>query len=109
MGGAAVELLATQLMERRLGELAEPYEEGRAGRYAKAAKGLSAVGTAVMGFAGRRRAGAVGGASLLLAGSVCERLAVFHAGYQSAADPRYTVEPQRRRLAQARAASPEPQ
>jgi hypothetical protein len=45
----------------------------------------------------------------MLAGSMCERLAVFHAGYQSAADPRYTVEPQRRRLAQARAASPEPQ
>jgi len=46
---------------------------------------------------GRRRAGAAIGAGLLLAGEVCLRWSVFKAGFQSAADPRYTVEPQRER------------
>ncbi|MDQ4070679.1 MAG: polysulfide reductase, partial [Actinomycetota bacterium] len=31
-------------------------------------------------------------------GSVCTRFAVFHAGRQSAEDPKYTVVPQRRRV-----------
>jgi hypothetical protein len=40
---------------------------------------------------------AVSGAALLV-GSACLRWGVFHAGVQSAKDPKYTVVPQRRRL-----------
>jgi hypothetical protein len=35
---------------------------------------------------------------MLLAGSLCERWAVFRAGFQSAHDPKYTVGPQRERV-----------
>ena len=38
------------------------------------------------------------GAVTLLAGSVCERWAVFKAGFASAQDPKYTVGPQRDRV-----------
>ena len=35
----------------------------------------------------------------LLSSSVCTRFGIFHAGQQSARDPKYTVVPQRERLA----------
>jgi DMSO reductase anchor subunit len=98
VGGAAVEFLATKLMEHRLGELGEPYREGAAGRYAKASKALTAAGAAVVALWGRKRTAAVAGGVALLAGSVCQRWAVFKAGHQSADDPKYTVKPQRRRV-----------
>ena len=97
--GAVVELAAGQVMERRLGELAEPYHQGAAGRYARLAKGCTAAGAAAIGLAGRRRRPlAMAGAGLLLAGSALERLAVYKAGFQSARDPKYVVKPQRARL-----------
>jgi hypothetical protein len=34
---------------------------------------------------------------MILAGAAFERLAIFKAGFQSARDPRYTVDPQRAR------------
>ncbi len=105
VAGAAVELASAQVMEHRLGELAEPYSEGAAGRYAKLAKGLTSAGAAVIALGGRRRIAAAAGGVLVLAGSVCERFAVFHAGSQSANDPKYTVGPQRRRVEQRAARS----
>jgi hypothetical protein len=97
--GAVVELAAGQVMEHRLGELAEPYHQGVAGRYARLAKGCTAAGAAAIGLAGRRRRPlAMAGAGLLLAGSALERLAVYKAGFQSARDPKYVVKPQRARL-----------
>jgi hypothetical protein len=39
----------------------------------------------------------------LLAGSACTRFGIFRAGLESARDPKYTVQPQRRRLAKAKA------
>jgi hypothetical protein len=36
----------------------------------------------------------------LLAGGVFERLGLLHAGIQSTQDPKYVVEPQRRRIAE---------
>jgi hypothetical protein len=35
-----------------------------------------------------------------MAASACTRFGVFHAGQESARDPKYTVVPQRERLAQ---------
>jgi hypothetical protein len=97
-GGAAVELAVAGLMKRRLGELAEPYRNGRAGRLARAAGALSAAGALLLGVRGGKRPFAIGGAAALLAGSLLERWAVFEAGHASASDPRYTVAPQRARL-----------
>jgi hypothetical protein len=98
--GAAVELGAVGVMDRRLGELAEPYHQGPAGRYARLARSCTALGAAAVAAAGtRRRWAAVVGSGLLLAGSAFERLAVYKAGYESARDPKYVVKPQRERAA----------
>ena len=92
-GGASM-----RLMEHRLGELGEPYRKGAAGRFAKLAQGLSIAGALVMAARGRRHPGAIAGGGLILGGAACQRWAIFKAGFQSAADPKYTVRPQRARL-----------
>ena len=96
--GVATELAATAVMDRRLGPLAQPYREGQAGLYMRAAKALTIGGAALTLSAGRRRVGpARVGSVLVLVGAACTRLAVLAAGTQSANDPQATVEPQRRR------------
>ena len=97
IAGGAAELAVAQLMERSLGAAAEPYGKGAAGRLSKAAQAMTAAGTAMMAL-GRRRGLVRTGAGLLLAGAACERWAVYRAGFASAADPDYTVGPQRDRL-----------
>ncbi len=100
VAGALLEGAATQLMEHRLGDLAEPFHQGECGRYARPAKALTTVGAAVVGYGGRRsRALAVAGGAAVLAGAALERLTIFKAGFQSARDPKYTVQRQRARLA----------
>jgi hypothetical protein len=95
-------------MERRLGELGEPYREGEAGRFARGAKVAVAAGLGLLasgrGPAAARRPAAArtrtaAGAALLLAGAMATRWSVYKAGLQSAADPRYVIEPQRARRA----------
>jgi formate-dependent nitrite reductase membrane component NrfD len=98
VAGAVLEVAASQAMERHLGELGAPYRTGKAGRFSVAAKALSAAGAALLNRSGRRRSVAIAGGAALLAGSLCERFAVYHAGFQSARDPRSTVGPQRARL-----------
>jgi hypothetical protein len=101
VAGAVLELASGHLMEQRLGSLVgEPYRIGAAGRLTRLARGCTASGAAIVALTGRRRAGAVGGGALVIAGSVLQRLAVFRAGQQSARDPKYTVVPQRRRLSE---------
>jgi hypothetical protein len=100
--GAGLGLAATSIMERRLGALGEPYRQERAGRLSKAFKSLHGAGGGLLVLAGRRRPlGTRLGAALILGGSVCERLSILEAGRQSAADPKFTVEPQRERRAEA--------
>jgi hypothetical protein len=94
LAGAAGELASTTLMEGRLGELGEPYREGEAGRFARAAKALTAAGGLLMATRRRRS-----GAAMMLAGAFATRWSIYKAGFQSAADPRYVVEPQRARAA----------
>jgi hypothetical protein len=97
VGGAGA-LVAEAVMEKNLGRLlGEPYHQGQAGAFARTAKVLLGAGTLTMALAGRSRAGAVAGGSLLLAGVAYERWAVFKAGFASANDPKYTVVPQRER------------
>lgn len=98
LAGAAAELVATPVMERRLGELAEPYHQGVAGRYATAARASVAAGAALVALGTRCHRLARVGACLVAAGGICLRWSVFRAGFASARDPKYTVGPQRRRL-----------
>ena len=53
---------------------------------------------------GRNRVVAVVSGLALMAASALTRFGVFEAGLESARDPRYTIEPQKRRLAARRAA-----
>jgi Polysulphide reductase, NrfD len=96
--GAALELSAARLMEKRMGMIAEPYREGRSGMYMKL--GMALAGLAVAGAVlGRRNrvASALAGTALL-ASSAATRWGIFHSGVASARDPKYTVIPQRERL-----------
>lgn len=98
IAGVAAELVAGEIMQRRLGELGKPYAEGDSGAWQTAAKTLTGLGGGLMAVSGRRRLATKAGAVLVLAGSICQRWAVYRAGFRSAADPRYTVKPQRERL-----------
>ncbi|MBS1868764.1 MAG: polysulfide reductase NrfD [Actinobacteria bacterium] len=98
--GCVAELAIVPLMEHRLGELGEPYHREAAGAYGRLARGLTVAGSLLLAArAERSRAAAAAGGALVLAGAACERWSVFKAGFQSARDPRYTVAPQRRRIA----------
>jgi hypothetical protein len=102
LAGAAGELVNAQLMERRLGDLAQPYHEGRAGTHSRVAKAATAAGATIAAIAGGRRPRlARVGAALVLGGALAERFAIFRAGFQSAEDPRYVLMSQRPRTAAA--------
>jgi hypothetical protein len=90
-----------QTMEHRLGTVGEVYKQGAAGKFARAAKGLATAGALVLATKGRKsRGAAMLGGALVCAGEVCLRWSVYKAGFQSARDPKYTVEPQRKRIAE---------
>ncbi|MFI7454894.1 NrfD/PsrC family molybdoenzyme membrane anchor subunit [Nonomuraea sp. NPDC049714] len=101
--GAGMETVAGQAMERRLGFVGEPYRMGRAGRLMRAARVLTAGGGLLAVVAGRSRALTALSGLALTAGSLCTRFGILEAGRASAADPKYTVVPQRRRLEEASA------
>jgi formate-dependent nitrite reductase membrane component NrfD len=101
VAGVVAEGLLMQTMELRLGKLGEVYRQGAAGRLSWAAKGLAAAGATLLARRGERsRAALAAGGALVCAGELCLRWAVFKAGSQSAHDPKYVVEPQRRRVEQ---------
>jgi hypothetical protein len=96
--GALTEALAAKRLEGRLGFVAEPYHQGSSGKRMRLGQALTAGGVALSLLGRRNRAlSALAGAALVGASAVT-RFGIFEAGKQSAADPRYTVEPQRRRL-----------
>jgi formate-dependent nitrite reductase membrane component NrfD len=108
--GAVTELTAKRRMMDRLGETGEPYRTGRPAKLLNVAEVLTVAGAAaallgggpVLGgeaTGGRRRVmTALCGATLLTA-SALTRFGIFEAGRVSARDPKYTVRPQRERLA----------
>jgi hypothetical protein len=101
VAGVVAEGALMQLMELRLGQVGEVYRQGAAGKFSWAAKGLATAGAALLARRGKRsRAALVAGGALVCAGELCVRWAVFKAGAQSARDPKYVVEPQRRRVEQ---------
>ena len=106
VGGALVALGMERRMERNMGISAETLHRGKAQRLMDASRALTlggALGTITLGSRHPGVARVAGAA--LLAGSVCTRFAIFEAGQASARDPRYTVVPQRERLAASTAAS----
>ncbi|MGY1711337.1 NrfD/PsrC family molybdoenzyme membrane anchor subunit [Geodermatophilus sp. SYSU D00758] len=99
VAGAAIELAAMHRVESGHGVVSEPYHQGRPGKLMRAARACTATGAALTVVTGRRRAGAVVSGALLAAGSLLTRFGVFEAGMASARDPKYTVVPQRERIA----------
>ena len=65
----------------------------------RAAKACTASGLGLAVVGGRWRLGRVLSGTLLAAGSLLTRFGVFDAGMASARDPKYTVVPQRERMA----------
>jgi DMSO reductase anchor subunit len=106
VAAAALELGATEHLERNVGLVAETFREGRAGALLKASRACTVAGTAgAATLAGRSRVAAVLSGAALLAGSALTRFGIFEAGRASTRDPKYVVVPQRERLAE-RAAAP---
>jgi formate-dependent nitrite reductase membrane component NrfD len=99
VAGVLAEGALMQAMELRLGKLGEVYHQGAAGKLSWAAKGLSVAGAALLAKRGpKSRTAAVVGGAMVCAGELCLRWTVFKAGFQSARDPKYVVESQRRRI-----------
>ncbi|RSM48994.1 polysulfide reductase [Amycolatopsis balhimycina DSM 5908] len=96
--GAATELVASKVLEKRLGLVAEAYTTGKAHRLRKWSERLTAAGLAGTLLGHRGRAVSVAAGTALVAGSVLQRFGVFEAGVASTKDPKYVVAPQRERL-----------
>lgn len=97
--GAAGEIVASRVMEHRLGLVGEVYREGHVGTLRRASESLTAAGLlGTVLLAPRSRAGAAASGLALLAGSALQRFGVFEAGVASTKDPKYVVVPQRERL-----------
>ncbi len=96
LASAALEVGLKELMERRLGDHRESYTQGAASKFGRAGQACIATGAALLAARGSRsRAAAVAGGALLSAGALSARWSVFKAGFQSVADPKYVVAPQR--------------
>ncbi|MEV4902911.1 NrfD/PsrC family molybdoenzyme membrane anchor subunit [Citricoccus sp. NPDC055426] len=103
--GAVGDVLATRTMEARMDPVAvEPLKTGRPGKLMTWSERLAIAGGIGALFAGRSRVVAALSGAALVTASAFTRFGVFYAGKDSALDPRYTVEPQKRRLAARRAA-----
>jgi Polysulphide reductase, NrfD len=103
--GVVGDVVATRVMEHRMDPVAvEPLTSGLPGKLMTWSERLAIAGGLGAAFGGRNRwVAALSGAALVTA-SAFTRFGVFYAGKDSAKDPRYTIEPQKRRLAARRRA-----
>jgi hypothetical protein len=103
--GVVGDVVATRVMEHRMDPIAaEPLHQGKAGAMLKWSERLAIAGGLGTLVGGRHRVVAAASGAALLAASALTRFGVFEAGLSSARDPRYTIEPQKNRLAARRAA-----
>jgi len=103
--GVIGDLVATRVMHRRMDPVAaEPLHAGRPGVLLRLSEGLAVAGGIGTVLGGRRRPVAAAAGLALMAASALTRFGIYEAGIRSAKDPRYTIEPQKRRLAARRAA-----
>ncbi|MEU0037877.1 MULTISPECIES: NrfD/PsrC family molybdoenzyme membrane anchor subunit [unclassified Streptomyces] len=97
--GAAAEIVASRLIDRRPGFVTRAYTTGHPHHLRKASEYLTVAGAVTaLTLARRSRAAAAVGGLALMAGSVLQRFGTFEAGVTSAKDPAYVVKPQRERL-----------
>jgi hypothetical protein len=83
-------------MEQQLGEHGEPYRKGAARRFKQLSRASIGAGAALLAARGRSsRTVALASGALLSIGALTARWSVFKAGFQSAADPKYVIGPQR--------------
>jgi hypothetical protein len=99
--GAATELAAKNLLVQRLGDIAEPYRQGRPDTLLRIGEVMTATGAAAAILGRRSRAATALAGTALLASSALTRFGIFEAGLASARDPRYTIQSQRERADQA--------
>jgi Polysulphide reductase, NrfD len=98
--GAVAELGAEEVMERRLGALASPYQAGVPRVSKRVSQMAITTGAGLLAArGGRSRPAAALAGGLLCAGAMATRWSVFKAGSASAGDPEQTVGPQRDRIA----------
>ncbi|MGI8904078.1 MAG: NrfD/PsrC family molybdoenzyme membrane anchor subunit [Solirubrobacteraceae bacterium] len=84
LAGVALEVGLKELMERRLGEHAEPYAQGAASRLGQLSRACALGGAGLLHLRGARsRPAAVIAGGLLCTGAMCVRWSVFEAGVQS--------------------------
>jgi formate-dependent nitrite reductase membrane component NrfD len=103
--GVTGDLIATEVMHRRMDPVAaEPLHHGTPGRMLRCSEALAIAGGLGTLLGGRRRPAAALSGLALMTASALTRFGVLEAGIDSAKDPRYTIEPQKRRLAARRAA-----
>jgi hypothetical protein len=99
LGAAMAEGVANELMHLRLGEHGEPYKTGAGSRFSHISRACTVAGAAVMLRRGATsRPAAIAAGALLCAGALSARWSIYKAGFQSAADPKYVVGPQRQAI-----------
>jgi len=103
--GVAGELIATRFMEKNMDPVAaEPLHLGGPGRMLAWSEGLAVAGGVGALLGGRHRLTAAVSGVALLGASALTRFGILRAGIRSTENPRYTVEPQKNRLAARRRA-----
>ena len=103
--GAISDLISARFTEHRMDPVTrEPLHHGTPGRMLEWSERLAAAGGLGALLGGRHRGVAALSGLALLTASALLRFGFFEAGKESARDPRYTIEPQKRRLAARRAA-----
>jgi hypothetical protein len=100
LGAAMLELGLEELMERRLEGQGAPYKHGAAAKFRYAGRACTVLGATILARRGAvSRPAAIAGGTLLSLGALGVRWSIFKAGFQSAADPKYVVGPQRESIA----------
>ncbi len=103
--GVIGDISAMKYMESRMDPITvEPLHHGHPGEMLRWSERLAVVGGLGALFLGKNRLAAAVSGLALMSASALTRFGVFEAGIESTKDPRYTIEPQRRRLAARRAA-----
>jgi hypothetical protein len=97
--GALVEVGVKEVMHHQLGDVGEPYKHGAGALFGHVSRACNLAGAALLYRRGARsRPAAVAAGALLCAGALSARWSTYKAGFQSAADPKYVVGPQRRTI-----------
>jgi hypothetical protein len=96
IASALIEVGTKELMHHQLREHGEPYKQGAGGKFSHVSRACNLAGVALMARSGARsRPAAVAAGALMCAGALAARWSTYQAGFQSAADPKYVVAPQR--------------